>query len=95
MFEKKSTMKNKKNENCTRKLTKQADEAKIKLEMFKSEIAAAYEKQKQLEEENTVLMENGEAHARKIIAEKQRMVNHLDEVDKMLNEKLEGLDYPK
>lgn len=95
VLEKKSTMKNKKNENCTQKLTKQADEAKTKLEMLKVEIAATYVKQKELEEENVKLMEKGEAHAMKIIAEKQRLVNQLDKIDKILDGRLEGLDYPK
>lgn len=95
VLEKKSTMKNKKNENCTRKLTKQADEVKTKLEMLKVEIAATYDKKKTLEKENIKLMEKGEAHAMKIIAEKQRLVNRLDKIDKMLDGQLEGLDYPK
>lgn len=95
MLEKKSTMKNKKNENCTRKWAKQADEVKKKLEMLKIEISAAHAKQKQLEQANVKLMEEGEAKAMKIIAEKQALVNQLNEVEKMLDEKLEGFDYPK
>lgn len=95
ILEKKSTMKNKKNENCTRKLTKQAEDAKSKLQMLKVEIGTAHAKKKQLEEENIKLMEKGEAHAMKIIAEKRRLFNQLDELDKMLDGQLEGLDYPK
>ncbi|XP_055307322.1 kinetochore protein NDC80 homolog [Sitodiplosis mosellana] len=95
VLEKKSTMKNKKNENCTRKLTKQADEAKTKHSMLKVQIAAAHAKQKQLEDENIKLMEQAEAHAMKIIAEKQDLVNQLDELEKVLDGNLEGFDYPK
>lgn len=95
VLEKKSTMKNKKNENCTQKLTKQVDEAKTKLKILKVDIDAAHIKKTRLEEENIKLMEKAEAHATKIIAEKQRLVKQLDELDKMLDVELEGLDYPK
>lgn len=95
VLEKKSTMKYKQNQNCTRILNKQADEAKTKLKILKDEIAAAHAKQKQLEKKNIALMENCEARANEIIAEKQRLVNQLDELDKILDGPLEGLDYPK
>ncbi|XP_055308632.1 kinetochore protein NDC80 homolog [Sitodiplosis mosellana] len=95
VLEKKSTIKNKKNESCTHKLTKQADEAKTKHSILKVKIAAAHAEQKRFEDENIKLMELAEAHAMKIIAEKQDLVNHLDELEKVLDGHLEGFDYPK
>lgn len=95
VLEKKSKMTNKKNENCTRELEKHVEIAKDKLEKLKVEITEANAKTIQMEESNAKLMAQGEAQAMKIIAKKQRMINQLDELDKILGEKLEGFDYPK
>lgn len=94
VLEKTSTMKNKKSENCTRKLSKQVEDAKLKLKTLKSDIVAANARKCQLEGENAKIMAEGESQAMQIIGEKQRLANQMDELEKMVDQSLEGLDYP-
>lgn len=95
VVEKKSVMKSKKHENCTLKLVKQADDAKIKIEDLKQNIAAAHEKRKQLEKEISKLMDDAETQSMVIIQEKQRALQKIDAIEKSLNEPLDALGYPK
>lgn len=93
--EKKAAMKIKKNENYTRKLMQEVENAKTKHETLKLEIEAAQNEAKQLEEKNVKLIEDAEAQAAKILAEKEQVVHQLDEMHKELDQCLDGLDYPK
>lgn len=93
--EKKAAMKIKKYENCTRKLSQEVDAAKAKYEALKVQIDAAHEEKKQLERNNVKLMEDAEAQAMKIAEGKQKVNRHLDGLNKMLDQRLDGLNYPK
>lgn len=95
VLEKMSAMKNKKSKNCTHKLTQQAEDSKVKLQALKAEIAKAHEKKNKLEAEVARLLNDGEAEAMRIIGDKQKLINQMGEIDKMLDMSLEGLDYPK
>lgn len=94
VLEKMSAMKNKKSKNCSQKLSQQVEESKVKLQMLKAEVAKANEKKKKLEAEVARLLNEGEAEAMRIIGEKHELINQMDEIDKMLDKSLEGLDYP-
>lgn len=95
VLEKKSVMKNKKHDNCTRKLIKQANDAETQLEHLKQDIATAQEKKTKLEEDIVRLMDDGEAHAMSIIQEKQRAIQHIEELERQLNKSLDAYGYPK
>lgn len=93
--EKKLAMESKKHENCIRKLSQEVEDAKAKYEALKVQVQAAYEEGKELEKQNIKLMEDGESKAAQIIEAKQEVVCHLDELNKIVDQRLEGLDYPK
>ncbi|XP_031626852.1 kinetochore protein NDC80 homolog [Contarinia nasturtii] len=95
VLEKNAAMKNRKNENSTRDLCKQADDAKAKLQSLKDKIIAALAEEMKMKTENARIMADGEAQAKKIRAEKDRLADQMDEIDKILDEKFEGLDYPE
>lgn len=90
--EKKSMMNNKKNENCARKLTEQANGSKIELKELKQQIDEAKCKKTQLEKGNVRYMEEGEAKAMEIVQEKQRMVQRLDELEKQLDKAIDEMN---
>lgn len=91
--EKKSIMKNKKNENCARKLNEQAAGSKAELDELKQQIDETNSKIKRMEEENVRYMKDGEAVAMEIIQEKKRMVQRLDELEKQLNEAMDEMNF--
>lgn len=90
--EKKSMMNNKKNENCARKLSEQANGSKSELDELKQQIDEANHKKIQLEKENVRYLEDGEAIAAEIIQEKQRMVQRLNELEKQLDKAIDEMN---
>lgn len=93
ILEKKYALKSRKNENSTRDLSKQAQNAEEKLQSLENEIILAHAKEEELMEKNAKFMTDGEAHAIKIIMEKQRLADQLDDLDRMLDTRLEGLSF--
>lgn len=92
--EKKSMMTKKKHDNCSRRLAKDVEGSATELSNLNADIHAAKQKVKQMELENVQLLNDGEAQAMKIIAEKEKLMKEMDEFERQLDQQLAGMDYP-
>lgn len=89
--EQKMVMKNKKNENCARKVSQQTEGSKSELDELKLQIQEVSGQNKQMQEENARFMEEAEAKSKEIIEMKQLVVQHLDALEKELDKAIDEM----